>query len=440
MSSWRLRAVGLGGAVVALSGAACGGKTSSGGDDAASVLQKNNHATRDGHYVQPALTRAAAGTLTLDAGFKPTITGNVYAQPLFVAAGPGGRGVFIVVTADNNVHAVAETDGAAVWTRNLGTAAKVSGAGCGNVLPIGITGTPVIDRSTRTIYLVAAIGSDTGIDRYEIHALSIDDGGERARFPFDPASVKYGGQSFVANLHNQRGALGLLGGTLYVPFGGHAGDCGDYRGWVIGLPLGNPAGAQAFVTGARGGGIWAVGGVASDGRDVFAATGNTFGTATWARGEAVVRLRCGVAFTQQPADYFTPSDWKGLDDADLDLGGTGPLVVDVPGATPSALVVALGKNGVAYLLDRNNLGGVGKGNGMTGEGVVSAQVASSSIIDAPASYTTASGTYVVLRAIRPGSAANCPAGQSGELVAFKIGAASQPTVTVAWCADRKSVV
>ena len=405
--------------------------------DDQSVLQRNKHATRDGHYVQPLLTRSAAATLVLDASFTPTITGNVYAQPLYVASGPGGKGMFIVATEDNNVHAVAEADGAPIWTRNLGTPAKGTGAGCGNISPYGITGTPVIDLAARTIYVASGTGNDVTIMQQRIHALSIDDGSPRDGFPFDPATLGYNGMPFVPYLHNQRAALLLLGGVLYVPYGGHGGDCGDYRGWVMGIPVANPAGAKAFATGIRGGGIWGAGGLASDGTYVFTATGNTFGATTWAQGEAIIRFQAGPVFSGQPADYFVSSNWQALDTADLDLGGTGPILVNVPGATPSALVVALGKNGVAYLLDPSRLGGVGTGDGLVREGLTSAQVARGAIINAPTTYTTASGTYVVFRIANQAGGIGCPAGQTGDLVAMKIGAAAPPTISVAWCADNQ---
>src|SRR5262249_51229297 len=144
------------------------------------------------------------------------------------------------------------------------------------------------------------------------------------------------------------------------------------------------------------GGIWAPGGLATDGKSVFVATGNTFGATNWMGGEAIVRLGAGATFSGDPADYFVPSNWQYLDATDLDLGGSGPILVDVPGATPSQLVVALGKNGVAYLMDRNNLGGFGSGDGVNREGLGSAQVATDSIVNAAAAYTTASGTYVVM--------------------------------------------
>src|ERR1039457_5601704 len=145
-------------------------------------------------------------------------------------------------------------------------------------------------------------------------------------------------------------------------------------------------------------------------------------------GEAIIRLGPGAKFSGNPAYYFTPSNWKTLDDGDVDLGGSGPVLIDVPGATPSQLVVALGKNGVAYLLDRNNLGGIGKGDGLRGEGVQSKRVANSQIINAAAAYRTASGSYVIFETI--GSGIGCP-GRSGSLVALRIRASAPPTIDVA---------
>ena len=80
--------------------------------------------------------------------------------------------------------------------------------------------------------------------------------------------------------------------------------------------------------------------------------------ATWSGSEAVIRLQPGPVFSGSTTDYWAPTNWASLDSSDTDLGGSGPILVDVPGATPSALVVALGKDGNAYLLNRNNLGGV----------------------------------------------------------------------------------
>src|SRR5439155_26988627 len=122
--------------------------------------------------------------------------------------------------------------------------------------------------------------------------------------------------------------------------------------------------------------------------------------------QAIVRLPPSLAFSQQPVDFFAPTTWYPLDRGYIDLGGSGPLLIAVPGATPSQLIVALGKDGNAYLVDRTNLGGIRAA-------AAQKQVASSLIINAAAGYRTAKGSYVVFRRAGVG----CPAGQSGNLTA-----------------------
>ena len=144
---------------------------------------------------------------------------------------------------------------------------------------------------------------------------------------------------------------------------GACADCSLYHGWLVGVPINNPASvtawAAATATGTYGGAIWGVGGVASDGNNPFVTTGNTFNTGgIWSGGEAVIRFQPGPIFSGNPSDFWAPTNWQTLDANDQDLGGSGPLLVDVPGATPSHLVVALGKDGNAYLLNRDNLGGI----------------------------------------------------------------------------------
>jgi hypothetical protein len=218
------------------------------------------------------------------------------------------------------------------------------------------------------------------------------------------------------------------------------------------VPVNDPASATGWATDGLHAGIWAVGGLTTDGNSVFAATGNTSGAPPdqWMGGEAILRLGLDGTFSGDSADYFTPSNWFTLDvgdpntmtPGDLDLGDEAPLIVDVPGATPSQLVVALGKSGVAHLLDRNNLGGIGTGDGVNGEGVFSTRVAAEGngtfgrIRTAAATYTTPSGTYVVFSVSTPGATGfGCPAGTSGDLVALLISRSAPPTISVAWCAD-----
>ena len=233
-----------------------------------------------------------------------------------------------------------------------------SSLSCGNISPLGVTGTPVIDASTEAIYLNAAVEGPSG-PRHLVFALSLKDGTPLPGWPIDVMEAFASqGQTFVARDQNQRGALAILAGNLYVPFGGHFGDCGQYRGFVVGISLSAPRIIRSWATRARGGGIWAPGGISTDGTSLFVATGNTFGARTWSDGEAVIRLAPDLHRSDNKRDFFAPSDWEALDARDADLGGSNPLPLEVSGGG-QPLILALGKDRKAYLLDRNNLGGIG---------------------------------------------------------------------------------
>jgi hypothetical protein len=208
----------------------------------------------------------------------------------------------------------------------------------------------------------------------------------------------------------------VAGGTLYVPYGGHFGDCGNYRGWLVGVPLNNPASVVAWATGVTGGGAWGVGGVASDGSNLFLATGNTFGAGTWSGGEAIIKFTQGPTFSGLASDYWAPMNWMSLDAQDTDIGSSGPVLMDVPGATPSALAVALGKDGNAYLLNRGSLGGVSTP-------LAQAHVSSTVIVQAAAAYRSAQGVHVAF----------C---NGGQITSLRLGPANPPTITSAWTSSQ----
>jgi hypothetical protein len=181
--------------------------------------------------------------------------------------------------------------------------------------------------------------------------------------------------------------------------------------------------AAATTPGIKGGAIWGTGGIASDGNNPFATTGNTFDTnGNWSGGEAVIRFQAGPIFSGSPSDFWVPTNWFELDNTDEDLGSCGPVLVDVPGATPSRLIVAMGKDRNAYLLNRDNLGGISAP-------IASAQVASSTILQAAASYQTEQSTYVALRANNDGNTV---------LNVFRITATNPPTIATGWNVNRNS--
>jgi hypothetical protein len=386
------------------------------------VTQFHNNSSRDGLYIDSAFTLSAAGNLTRDLNFDGTIVGNIYAQPLYVDNGPGGRATIIAVTESNNVYALDAVDGSIIWERNVGP--PVPGLECSLFDPLGITGTPVVDLASRTLFLDAMITPDGGAHKkHYILSLNVDTGVTNPGWPVDvEAMATYNGVTFNAAIQMQRAALAIVGNILYVGYGSLS-DCNFYYGWLVGVPIDNPASVMAWAAatanGFHGGAIWGVGGVASDGTNPFVTTGNTWTTGTWSGGEAVIRFQPGPIFTGSPADYWAPLNWFDLDTFDLDLGGSGPLLVDVPGATPSSLVVALGKDGNGYLLNRGNLGGITAP-------VAWLNLSINPIMQAAATYRTNQSTYVAYR-VFPGNL----------LGTFRITATNPPAISSAWSVGRQ---
>jgi len=376
------------------------------------VTQEHNNLSRNGLYIDSAFTPSAAAGVMRDLNFNGTISGDVYAQPLYVENGPGGAAMVVVVTESNNVYALNALTGTVIWQRNVGPPVT-SGVPCGNISPLGITGTPVVGLASRSLFFDAMI--DGAIKKHFIYSLNVDTGATNPGWPVDVnATAMYNGTVFTSSIQNERAALGLVNGVVYVPYSGHSGDCGTFHGWVVGVPINNPSSVTAWATTAIGGGIWGHGGVTSDGTNVFVITGNTFNTGGhWGGGEAIIRLQAGPIFSGSPTDYWAPTNWLSLDNGDTDLGGCGAVLIDVPGATPSQLVLALGKDGSAYLLNRNNLGGITAP-------VASANVANYVTGQSAASYRTPQGTYFVFR------------NGSSAVSAYKITATNPPTIVPAW--------
>jgi len=391
----------------------------SGIQGAVNVTQYHNHENRDGLYIDPAFTEAASSGLKRDTNFLGTVSGNIYAQPLYIEDGPDGKAMVITVTESNNVYALDAINGAVIWQTHVGQPVPKANLPCGNIDPMGITGTPVVDLATRTLFFDAMTTPDGGTTKkHLIYALNVDAGTTNAGWPVDlNATVRFGTNMFNSTPQGQRSALALLGGYVYSTYAGHAGDCGTYFGWIVGIPVSDPSTVQAWATSARGGGSWSVGGISSDGVNPFMATGNTFGASSWAGGESIIRFTPGAVFSNQTNDFWTPINWVSLDNTDSDLGGSGALVVDVPGATPSELILALGKDGNAYLLNRNNLGGISAP-------LYQRNVSSSAIIQAAVTYRTKLGVYVVFGA------------NTSQLAAYRITPTSPPTMVSAWTVNQ----
>src|SRR5436190_21115427 len=376
------------------------------------VTQEHNNPSRDGVYIDSAFTPSAAANLVRDLGFDGTISGNVYAQPLYIDDGPNGRPTIIAVTESNNVYALDATTGLPIWSRtDIGP--PIPTTPCGGFNPTGITGTPVVDLASRRLVFDALINGSP--IKHFIYSLNVDTGATNPGWPVDVnATASYNGINFVSFAQEERGGLALVSGIVYVSYSGYLGDCNIYHGWVVGVDINNPSNVHAWATLATGGGIWGHGGVASDATNMFVVTGNTFNTGgNWMGGEAIIRLQAGPTWTGQPTDYWAPTNWFSLDNSDTDLGGVSATMVDVPGATPSQLVLALGKDSNAYLLNRNNLGGITSA-------VAAANVGGINRGTSAVTYRTSQGTYIGFH------------NDAGTIRAYRVTATNPPTIVFAW--------
>jgi len=405
---------------------ATGGSAGGSNGANASVLERNNHANRDGHFLQPGLTKEAVSRLALDTGFAPTFKGVVAGTPLYHEDG-AGKGTFIVVTTGNDVFAFDGTTGVQLWTKNLGTPASKSGVnGCDGSNPLGVISTPVIDGATGTLYIAGATGDAAGITAHLVWALSVRDGAPVAGYPVNVSQAL----AFEAKNHNQRGALSKVGPIVYVPYGGHSGDCAvDLRGRVVAIDTSvSPPKVGGWQTAGQGEAIWAPAGMASAGEGVFAVTGNRLGgTGDHTDSEEVIHVHGMGTVDKAPGskDAYFPADWKTKDQRDFDLGAVNPVLMDLPGSTGPALILT-SKDGTGFIFDSADLG---KGPLVTFD--VSMQ--GMNVRAVPTAYHAGVTAFYTLAV--EGAWVGCPGGVSNGAVvmAFALtpGSPVQPTVT--WC-------
>jgi hypothetical protein len=321
------------------------------------------------------------------------VDGDVYAQPLYVPnleiPGKGVHNVAFIATEHDSVYAfdAANQPAAPLWRASfLNPAAGVAPVsardlGCPFIAPeVGITSTPVIDAPSRTIYVLARTaerGPDGNPRFYQrLHALDLATGAERPGSPvLIRASVTVPGWfglfstelHFHAALENPRAALLLAGGNVYLAWGS-ACDYGPYYGWVLAYDARTLKQTGVFNTAPDGqeSGIWqSDAGIAAD-RDgaVYALTGNgKFDAASGGRdyGDSALKLgfRNGALAVR---DYFTPFDERRLNREDVDLGSSGPVLLpDQAGAHPHVMLAA-GKAGLVYVIDRDHMGGFRAGS------------------------------------------------------------------------------
>jgi hypothetical protein len=371
------------------------------------VLTQHNDISRSGANVgETILTPANVNAGTFGKLFAYPVDGRIYAQPLYVHGVVMGAGtvqagtthnVIFVATEHDSVYAFdADNNGGAnanpLWHITLLDAAHGAASGAtsvpngdvstNDIVPeLGITGTPVIDISTNTIYLVGKT-KENAVEVERIHALDITTGTEKFGAPIALAAQVAGsgnGSSggtlvFDPMWENQRPGLLLLNGIVYVGFAAH-GDNGPWHGWILAYNAATLAQTGVWCTSPNGigGGVWMSGsGLAADqppgtpyGR-IFAATGNgdytgsTPYTNTKDYGDSIVRLDLtnGVPTV---SDEFTPSNQAYLDGSDEDVAAGGVLLLPDQTGNITHNLVQVGKEGNVYVVNRDGLTGYNPG-------------------------------------------------------------------------------
>src|SRR3954453_612486 len=284
------------------------------------------------------LARSAVDTTSPGlSGFHRTWTqqfdGQVYAEPLAV-----GNRVF-VATENNTVYALNAANGQVAWKRHLGTPVQGSTLPCGNIEPVtGITGTPAI--SGGTLYAVAFLSGY----HHVLFGLRLRGGKVQMRRAVDAPGSD-------ARVHQERSALSVSKGRAYVPYGGLAGDCGDYLGRVVSVRTHGKARKKSFTVGVhREGGIWAPSGAAIDGSgSLFVVTGNGDEASGFDYGNSVIKLSPKLKQT----DFYRASNSPQLNRADTDLGSVGPTLIG------GNRMFVIGKEGLGLIISTTHLGQTG---------------------------------------------------------------------------------
>jgi outer membrane protein assembly factor BamB len=271
----------------------------------------------------------------LTRAWNVSLDGAVYAEPLVI----GGH--VLVATENDSLYSLDAGTGKVLWRTNVGTPMPLSQLPCGNIDPLGITGTPVYDPATNLVFAIAEISGPSHI----LVGVDASTGTVRIRRLAEPLDGDI-------RAHQQRAALVLSQGLVYIAYGGLDGDCGNYHGWVIASRTDGQGALLSYrLPTQREGGIWAASGPAADSAGhIYVAVGNGAATGgTWDKTDSVLRLSPSLQYE----DGFAPQQWAQDNAGDADLGSMGPLLL------PGGLVYADGKTGLGYLLHADALGGVG---------------------------------------------------------------------------------
>ncbi|MDX6215282.1 MAG: hypothetical protein QOG99_866 [Frankiales bacterium] len=273
---------------------------------------------------------------TLKKAWSVALDGQVFASPLVA------EGVVVVATENNSMFGFTR-GGKLLWRHHDFTPVPLSKLPCGNIDPVGITGTPVYDLGTHRVYAVVT-SMITGSLRHWLIGVDVKTGHVVSRRTVDVA-----GQDML--YENQRGALSITRGRVLVTYGGHAGDCGPYHGYLLEVPIAGGAISTYKVGTGTEAGLWQPSGpaVGSD-TSVYVVSGNGSQTSgSWDGGNAVHRVSPVIA---RRYSSFAPADWAQGNRGDSDLGSSGATLI-------GNRVWIQGKTSTGYLLDKTDLGGVG---------------------------------------------------------------------------------
>jgi hypothetical protein len=308
-----------------------------------------------------------------------SVDGQIFAQPLYVGnvavKNQGTHNVVYVATENDSVYAfdAAGSPTTPLWHSSFTSATAVA-VPCGDtgvceISPvIGITGTPVIDTTTKTLYVVA-FTKENGNYVQRLHALDITSGAEKfggpvviaATFAGSGSGAAGGSVSFDTLIQNQRSALLLSKGVVYIAWASF-GDLNSYHGWVMGYSASTLAQVSVFNDTPNGtlGGIWqSAGGVSADTTgNLFFLTGNgTFdANVTGGVDYGDSFLRMSITGGLKVTDYFAPDNQANLESTDEDLGGSAGLILPKQTGTVPNEITGAGKQGIIYLVNRDNMG------------------------------------------------------------------------------------
>ena len=320
------------------------------------------------------LTPRNVNAATFGKLFAAPVDGYVYAQPLYVrdvaVVGQGTRNVVYIATENDTIFAIDADTGAELFHSNLGPAVPKDQLPCPDMGPqIGITGTPVIDPVTHTLY-VAAKTFSSGSTSFYLHAIDLASGKEKdgspvlitATLPGTGTGARHGTVTFDPAPQLQRPGLVLTNGQVIIAFGSMC-DRGAFHGWVFAYDASSLNRTGVFLTTPNGshGGIWQAGGtpVVDPQGNLYVITGDGEFDAYDGGpdyGDTFLKLRLATNDRIAPTDYFTPFDQKEMDVENVDLGASGPMILPDQLGQHSHLLFGAGKNGSLYLINRDDMG------------------------------------------------------------------------------------